>query len=355
MKQPNELAKELIDVIEGSGQSINNRHIHLLAENMTQRGYLMSVDRFGINRSDKGPLAKCSFEETPKILFDAALYGEYDNLDGVSANIMVGQVPHCGTGITDVLLDEVKFINQVKDTDDEIIFDEEIEACNEENFNFGIDISNIGTLYTFPNNDQAGEWLSLDFNLPFYTNDLNNNYYNQLFINPNGWVGFETDSDAWDNTSIPTNQINGAAIFALWDDLNPVNENCNQYCSGNVYTHGNDDRFVIWFDEVAHWWTNFEDSYYDFQIIIYPNGDIDVNYRSLTGTHDATIGIQNSTGTDGIQVSSGSGFASAQKSLLFSSGISWLDFDGNLSGQLEYGSSMTHDFIVNYHNRTNKS
>tara|TARA_B100000700_G_scaffold308706_1_gene386761 strand:+ start:1687 stop:6048 length:4362 start_codon:yes stop_codon:yes gene_type:complete len=140
----NILVKEMVDVIESSGQSINNRHIDLLAENMTTRGYLMSVDRFGINRSDKGPLAKCSFEETPKILFDAALFGHYDNLDGVSANIMVGQVPHCGTGITDVLLDEVKFINQVKDTDDEIIFDEEeIEACNEENFNFGIDISNI--------------------------------------------------------------------------------------------------------------------------------------------------------------------------------------------------------------------
>ena len=141
----NILSNELIDVIEGSGQSINNRHIHLLTENMTHRGYLMSVDRFGINRSDKGPLAKCSFEETPKILFDAALFGEYDNLDGVSANIMVGQVPRCGTGITDVLLDEVKFINQVKEieeTEETIIAD--LEACNEENFDFGLDISNIG-------------------------------------------------------------------------------------------------------------------------------------------------------------------------------------------------------------------
>ena len=123
--------------------------------------------------------------------------------------------------------------------------------------------------------------MPLDFNLPFYTNDLNNNYYNELFINPNGWVGFETDSDAWDNTSIPTNQINGAAIFALWDDLNPVNENCNQYCSGNVYYHSNAERFVIWFDQVAHWWTNFENTFYDFQIVLYPSGKVDLNYRNL--------------------------------------------------------------------------
>ena len=143
----NILVKELVDVIEGSGQSINNRHIHLLTENMTHRGYLMSVDRFGINRSDKGPLAKCSFEETPGILFQAALFGEYDNLEGVSANIMVGQVPQCGTGITDILLDEVKFIKQVQEIEadkEDIILEKELDACVEDNFNFGFDISNIG-------------------------------------------------------------------------------------------------------------------------------------------------------------------------------------------------------------------
>ena len=204
-----------------------------------------------------------------------------------------------------------------------------------------VDISDDGELYSFPTNDQAGENIAIGFDFPFY--DQN---HNSLIINPNGWVGFGEDNEGWDNINIPSTNAPQSAIFGLWDDLNPVNDNCNSYCSGNVYTHGNDDRFVIWFDEVAHWWTNFEDSYYDFQIIIYPNGDIDVNYRTLTGTHDATIGIQNSAGTDGIQVSSGSGFASAQKSLLFSSGISWLDFDGNLSGQLEFGSSMTHGFIV---------
>ena len=205
-----------------------------------------------------------------------------------------------------------------------------------------VDISDDGVLYSFPTNDQAGESIAIGFDFPFYEQN-----HNSLIINPNGWVGFGEDNEEWDNINIPSTNAPQSAIFGLWDDLNPVNDNCNSYCSGNVYTHGNDDRFVIWFDEVAHWWTNFEDSYYDFQIIIYPNGDIDVNYRSLTGTHDATIGIQNSTGTDGIQVSSGSGFANAQKSLLFSSGISWLDFDGNSSGQLEFGSSMTHDFIVN--------
>ena len=211
-----------------------------------------------------------------------------------------------------------------------------------------IDISNIGTLYTFPNNDQAGEWLPLDFNLPFYTNDLNNNYYNQLFINPNGWVGFETDSDAWDNTSIPTNQINGAAIFALWDDLNPVNENCNQYCSGNVYYHSNAERFVIWFDQVAHWWTNFENTFYDFQIVLYPSGKIDLNYRSLVGNYDASVGIQKNT-TVGTQVLYGTDDLSNNLNVTFDASPQWLTINPD-EGALMEGQSALISLIVNANN-----
>jgi hypothetical protein len=97
---------------------------------------------------------------------------------------------------------------------------------------------------------------------------------------------------------------------------------------------------------VAHWWTNFEDSYYNFQIVLYPNGDIDVNYNSLTGVHDATIGIQNAKGTDGIQVSSGSSFADNNKSLFISAGLDWLSFSDETTGQLVYGESSMHTFDV---------
>ena len=35
----------------------------------------------------------------------------------------------------------------------------------------------------------------------------------------------------------------------------------------DVYYYGDGEKFVIWFNEVAHWWTNYEDSFYDFQIV----------------------------------------------------------------------------------------
>ncbi|SVD85733.1 uncharacterized protein METZ01_LOCUS438587, partial [marine metagenome] len=212
---------------------------------------------------------------------------------------------------------------------------------NDDFENDWVNISDSGTLYSFPNNDQAGESVAIGFDFPFYGDS-----YNSLIINANGWVGFGDDNAAWDNTNIPSSDAPRSAIFGLWDDLNPVNDNCNSYCSGNVYIHGNSERFVVWFDEVAHWWENFEESYYDFQIVLYPNGDIDLNYNTLTGTHDATVGIQNATGNDGIQIASGSSAASNNMSRFISTGPDWLDLGDNTTGQLEFGASVAHNFDV---------
>ena len=56
------LIKEINDVIHFSGNYVNYRHISLLCDFMTNKGILMSIDRFGINRdNDIGPLAKYFF------------------------------------------------------------------------------------------------------------------------------------------------------------------------------------------------------------------------------------------------------------------------------------------------------
>jgi DNA-directed RNA polymerase II subunit RPB1 len=66
----------------------------------------MSIDRYGINKNDIGPIAKMSFEETEKITLKAALFGEVDPVTGVSANIMTGQPFRGGTAFSQILLDE---------------------------------------------------------------------------------------------------------------------------------------------------------------------------------------------------------------------------------------------------------
>ena len=109
----NALFQEFMEVV-GDG-AINYRHMSLLLDTMTNRGTLMSVDRHGINRGDVGPLAKSSFEETTDMLINASIFSELDNINGVSANIMLGQLPPCGTGDHDVMLDEEEFEKLIKE------------------------------------------------------------------------------------------------------------------------------------------------------------------------------------------------------------------------------------------------
>jgi DNA-directed RNA polymerase II subunit RPB1 len=103
---------EIHSVITDSGSSISIRHIMLLADYMTCPGtHILSVDRNGMKRTNAGPLAKCSFEETDKQLYNAAVFSESDNMSGVSSNIMLGQAAPCGTGLMKLQMDIGAFMD----------------------------------------------------------------------------------------------------------------------------------------------------------------------------------------------------------------------------------------------------
>lgn len=141
----NELSEVLVELY------VNYRHIALLVDTMTNKGYLLSIDRHGINRVDIGPLAKCSFEETTDMLIKAGMFSEIDKINGVSANIMLGQIPPCGTGDTQILIDETKLM--------ESILEEEEHAMQEEMGMSHITDEMKDNVCSFDN-------LSFDFKLP---------------------------------------------------------------------------------------------------------------------------------------------------------------------------------------------
>lgn len=93
-------------IMTASSAMTSPRHVSLLVNKMAHSGEFMSVNRHGISKENIGPLAKCSFEKISDELREAALFGDIDRLKGVSANIMVGQIPECGTGTTKIFLDE---------------------------------------------------------------------------------------------------------------------------------------------------------------------------------------------------------------------------------------------------------
>jgi DNA-directed RNA polymerase II subunit RPB1 len=95
---------------------------------MTNKGILIPIDRNGMKMTEVGPLGKCSFEEADQQLYKAAVAGDTDDVTGVSANIIFGQAPPCGTGTVNVSLDEDHYHQLVCES----ITDQNTDQNNEE-------------------------------------------------------------------------------------------------------------------------------------------------------------------------------------------------------------------------------
>ena len=202
-----------------------------------------------------------------------------------------------------------------------------------------IDISDVGTLYSFPTNDTSGESIQLGFDFPFYGET-----YNECIINPNGWVGFGDDNTEWDNGSIPSTSAPRSSIMGFWDDLNPTNDNCTNSCSGDVYYHTNQDRMVVWFDNVSHWPNYFDNSIYSFQIVMHATGEININYGTMIGdVNSATVGVQNSTGNSGLQMAYNSAYIHEDLTTIIKKAPAWVGLNElnnyEVSGELIEGNS----------------
>jgi DNA-directed RNA polymerase II subunit RPB1 len=105
------LIDEMRKVLSMASMEVDHRHLSLMADAMSNRGFFMSIDRHGINnRGELGPLAKCSFEQMTDMLIKAGVFAEKDQINGVSANIMLGQVAPCGTGDCRVLMDHDRLV-----------------------------------------------------------------------------------------------------------------------------------------------------------------------------------------------------------------------------------------------------
>jgi len=108
------IIQEIVGVFAAGGKTLNNRHIELLSDIMTAQGYLVSIDRYGVNKTDTGVLSRATFETTTNQIANASIFGEDDPMRGVSANIMFGQFFKGGTNSCDILLDEEAIMNADK-------------------------------------------------------------------------------------------------------------------------------------------------------------------------------------------------------------------------------------------------
>ena len=117
---------EFSEVMEFSDVYINYHHLSLLCDRMTMTKDMVAIFRSGLHKDDIGPIAKATFEVHTEILLDAARHADFDDMRGVSANVMCGQTGYYGTGAFNILLD-MHEIGKLEASDVKVKKDDEIE------------------------------------------------------------------------------------------------------------------------------------------------------------------------------------------------------------------------------------
>ena len=145
---------ELVEVMEFSGAYINYHHLSLLCDRMTCNKDMVSIFRTGLFSDDIGPIAKATFEVHTEVLLDAARFGDFDSMRGVSANVMCGQPGYYGTNAFQLVLDmEAMASIEANDTqnEEEDILDAIIgmgkekgeDGCSRKNVEFSNNVKSI--------------------------------------------------------------------------------------------------------------------------------------------------------------------------------------------------------------------
>lgn len=99
----NSIINEAYGTLSEAGLDVDIRHIMLVADLMTNDGWVKAIGRHGISGKKSSVLARAAFEITTPHLLHAAMTGEVDNLEGVAENIIVGQPVTLGTGAVNLI------------------------------------------------------------------------------------------------------------------------------------------------------------------------------------------------------------------------------------------------------------
>lgn len=93
------IISEILITMAEHGIGLDHRHVMLLADLMTYRGEVLGITRNGLAKMKESVLMLASFEKTMDHLFDAAYFGQEDQICGVSECIIMGVPMNIGTGL----------------------------------------------------------------------------------------------------------------------------------------------------------------------------------------------------------------------------------------------------------------
>ncbi len=130
-----EVARQLIineihDVLNTQGLNIDERHLKLISDAMTNTGDIKGVTRMGIISQKSSILARATFETPEKQFVNATIKGSKDNLSSVIENIILNQPVPVGTGLPGLLVKIVGDLTK-KDSEKKTADSKIVEKANE--------------------------------------------------------------------------------------------------------------------------------------------------------------------------------------------------------------------------------
>ncbi len=116
---------EIKEVLNSQGLEINERHLKLIADAMTNTGEVKGVTRIGIISQKSSILARATFETPVKQFVNAIIKGKTDKLVSVIENIILNQPVPIGTGLPGLMVNVIgpltKKESEKKEADKKIV------------------------------------------------------------------------------------------------------------------------------------------------------------------------------------------------------------------------------------------
>jgi hypothetical protein len=200
-----------------------------------------------------------------------------------------------------------------------------------------IDISGYGSELIIDDEEVSSE-LNIGFDFDFY-----DNIYNSVRICSNGYLIFDSNYNDYYNFPIPEPDFEpNNFIAAFWDDLDPS-------ARGGVfyYSDSTNDRFIVQYEGISQYDSL---SINTFQTILYSNGMIKMQYKSMNGKLDeCTVGIENSDASEGVEICYNHALIKDEYALLIRPVVEWAAADPE-SGTINPSES---DYIhLNFHSNS---
>jgi subtilisin family serine protease len=175
------------------------------------------------------------------------------------------------------------------------------------------DISGVGSPSGVTGDDQNLGPYPLGFTFQHYGTN-----YTEIRICSNGFLSFGSTATPFTNLALPSASAPGNLVAPFWDDFNPGE-------AGTIYTYMDGSRFIVQWNDVPFYSLGGGADRCTFQAILHKDGTILFQYLDVgVPSNSATVGVQNLTGTVGLQAAFNQAYLHNGLAVLFYRDAPWL-------------------------------